>query len=79
MVDLYKVVNALSPFAQTFEIKEKSLTGNMDIQEMLDRKINWLPGQLKLDRGTDFSKVKLELQRIRVFEVTVQEEKLFMQ
>ena len=79
IVDLNKALGALYPSVQSFEVREKSLTGNMDIQEMLDRKINWLPGKQKLDRGSDFSQVKLELQRIRVFEVTAKKEQLFMQ
>jgi hypothetical protein len=53
-----------------------TLTGNMEIQEMLDRKVQWktedddLLGDSKtLNRDTDFSNVTLEAQRIRVFNI----------
>lgn len=61
----------------SYEIKEKSLSGNMDIQEMLDRKLVWKTeddhllkaSATKMDRGEDFGAVKLEPQRIRVFNI----------
>lgn len=48
----------------------------MDIQEMLDRKVQWktvddeiLSDSYKISRDTDFSAVTLEAQRIRVFNI----------
>jgi hypothetical protein len=48
----------------------------MDIKEMLDRKVQWkteddaiLGNSTGLHRGNDFSKIVLEAQRIRVFNV----------
>ena len=58
------------------DIKEKSLTGNMDLKEMLDRKIKWKTVDDDLSLGGkmtyhfDGEYVDLEPQRIRVFEVT---------
>jgi hypothetical protein len=58
------------------DIKEKSLTGNMDLKEMLDRKIKWKTVDDDLSLGGKMSYhfdgeyVDLEPQRIRVFEVT---------
>lgn len=67
------IANSAAPEA-TFTIKEKSLTGNMDIQEMLDRKIQWKTVddhmlQSRISRDTDFSAITLEAQRIRVFNI----------
>ena len=56
-------------------IKEKSLTGNMDISEMRERKIQWktkddAKANKKISFSFDGEYVDLEPQRIRVFEVT---------
>ena len=83
-VDLEALITALvkennaAPVDFTMTIAEKSTTGNMDIEEMWDRKIQWKtmdePRGPKLDLGKNFKAVKLELQRIRVFDVTIQTE-----
>lgn len=55
------------------QIKEKSLTGNMDLKEMLDRKIKWNTKDVSTSRISyefDGEYVDLEAQRIRVFHVT---------
>lgn len=63
------------------DIKEKSMSGNMDIEEMLARKIQWktMDDELnhgpKLNRDQDFQKIQLELQRIRVFDITIKASK----
>lgn len=38
---LWKYANSLSPVDYTMDIKEMSLTGNMELKEMWDRKIQW--------------------------------------
>ena len=59
------------------EIIEKSMTGNMAIEEMWDRKIQWqtmdddIKRGPKINKEKDFKNVKLELQRIRVFDVSI--------
>ena len=62
----------------TWDISEMSLTGNMYLKEMMERKIKWktvddkeTPELSKLDYSTDFDKITLEPQRIRVFDVTM--------
>jgi hypothetical protein len=59
--------------AETPLIKELSLSGNMDIQEMDARKIQWktVDGNMtkKKKRGDDFNKVDITSMQIRVFEV----------
>lgn len=55
-------------------IKELSLSGNMEIQEMDERKIQWktvddVENSEPTERGTDYSKVDLKSMQIRVFEV----------
>lgn len=82
-VDLEAVITALVKDSNAekidleMEIKEKSMTGNMDIEEMWDRKIQWqtmddgFKNATKLNKDQDFSKVQLELQRIRVFDITI--------
>jgi len=69
------IENNIGPASGDMHFVEKSLTGNMDIDEMLKRKIQWKtmdkPRGPKLDRGQDITAIKLELQRIRVFDVTV--------
>lgn len=65
-VNLTKVLEAFG--AQGSDIKEVTLTGNMDIQEMWDRKIQWKtmdddkPGfkDVKMDKSQDWSAIKLE-------------------
>lgn len=82
IVDLDKVVRAILKFSNQdaspeFTIKEKSLTANMDLDEMLTRRIKWktvddaITAPSKLSYVFDGSLVTLESQRIRVFEVTV--------
>ncbi len=57
----------------SLDIKEMSLTGNMAIEEMLERKVQWktfnhIASNKKLDFSVgDFENVSLEPQRIRVF------------
>ena len=80
-VDLEAIITALvkdnNVNTVDFEmsITEKSTTGNMNIEEMWARKIQWQtmdePRGPKLDMGIDFKAVKLELQRIRVFDVAI--------
>jgi hypothetical protein len=60
----------------TYVITEKTVSGNMDVQEMLDRKVHWiteddelLVNSYKMSRDTDFSKITLEAQRIRTFNI----------
>ena len=75
-VNLNKILEAFG--AQGSQIKEVTLTGNMEIEEMRQRKIQWktmddkLPGfgEVKIDKSQDFAAIKLELQRIRTFEIT---------
>ena len=64
------------PVSNDFDVNEMSLTGNMKLTEMMDRKIKWKTvddkdGEVasKLDYGDDLKKVTLEPQRIRVFTV----------
>jgi hypothetical protein len=64
----------------SFKVKELSLSGNMEAQEMLNRKIKWKTVD---DDKTEYqskkmdykilsgNKVELVPQRIRVFEITV--------
>jgi hypothetical protein len=70
-VDLVSVAGAFG--AETPYIKELSLSGNMDIQEMDARKIQWktVDGHQsnKTKRGDDFNNVDLKSMQIRVFEV----------
>ena len=40
LVNLGKLIEAFSP-SKSYDFKEMSLTGNMELQEMLDRKIKW--------------------------------------
>lgn len=61
-------------------IKEKSLTGNMDLDEMLKRKIQWKTkddhkANKRISYHFDGDYVDLEPQRIRVFEVTFTDRK----
>ena len=57
----------------SLEIKEMSLSGNMAIEEMLERKVQWktvdqVASNKKLDYSVgDFENVSLEPQRIIVF------------
>jgi hypothetical protein len=49
-------------------------TGNMEVSEMLERKIQWKTVDdakltSKISRGTDFSHQVLEAQRIRVYNI----------
>lgn len=59
------------------DIKEMSMTANMELKEMLARKIQWKTVddnkedlvKSKINYDSDFSAVKLEPQRIRTFTV----------
>jgi len=70
---MWKSANGADIDAKDITIKEKSLTGNMDIEEMRERKIQWKTKDKvnrKITHRFDGQYVDLELQRIRVFEVT---------
>ena len=73
---MWDSANGVSPNSlKDIVIKEKSLTGNMDIDEMLKRKIQWKTKDddkvnKKISYFFDGEYVNLEPQRIRVFEVT---------
>jgi len=58
----------------TWDIRELSLSGNMDISEMQARKIQWKTKDgnhlEQIPRDTDFHLVMLKSMQIRVFEVT---------
>jgi hypothetical protein len=79
---LYKEANskALDDSSMKVQIKEMSLTSNMEIEEMLSRKIQWKtrddpngqPATMKQDFSIDeLNQIKLIPQRIRVFEATL--------
>jgi hypothetical protein len=75
-VNLNKILEAFG--AQGSQIKEVTLTGNMEIEEMRQRKIQWKTmddnktgfAEVKINKSQDFAAIKLELQRIRTFEIT---------
>jgi hypothetical protein len=73
---MWDSANGVSPNSlKDIVIKEKSLTGNMDIDEMLKRKIQWKTKDddkvnKKISYSFDGEYVDLEPQRIRVFEAT---------
>ena len=75
-VSLSKVLQAFH--ASGSDITEVTLTGNMPITEMWNRKIQWKtkddnkPGFKKVmtDKGQDWNAIKLENQRIRTFIVS---------
>jgi hypothetical protein len=83
-VNLNKILEAFG--AQGSKIKEVTLTGNMEIEEMRQRKIQWKTmddnkpnfGEVKIDKSQDFGAIKLELQRIRTFEITLKETEAFL-
>lgn len=79
---------AFDSSAFMFDVTEMSLTANMPLTEMLERKIKWHTVDDQFDepafieRGFDPAAVKLEAQRIRVFQVTckpVAEDEMFLQ
>lgn len=78
-VNLFNILEAFN--AKGADITEVTLTGNMPIDEMWDRKIQWKtmddnkPGfkDIKTDKSHDFGDVKLENQRIRTFVVSLSE------
>ena len=84
-VNLNKVLDAFH--ASGSEITEVTLTGNMPINEMWDRKIQWKtmddnkPGfkDVKTDKSQDWNAVKLENQRIRTFVVSPKQTETFLQ
>jgi len=59
----------------TVDIKEMTPTGNMEVSEMLARKIQWKTvdddklGPSRISRGNDWNAITLEAQRIRVFDL----------
>jgi hypothetical protein len=58
----------------SYKITEMTPTGNMEVSEMLERKIQWKTVDdakltSKISRGTDFSNQVLEAQRIRVYNI----------
>jgi len=61
--------------AYNVEIKEMTPTGNMEVSEMLERKIQWKTvdddklAPSTLSRGNDWKNLVLEAQRIRVFNI----------
>jgi hypothetical protein len=73
---LYKVVNGDSA-SFTATIEELSLSANMPLQEMLNRKIQWQTvddATVTLDESdsgleSDFTIINLQQQRLRVFKV----------
>ena len=73
---LYKVVNGDSA-SFTATIQELSLSANMPLQEMLNRKIQWQTvddATVTLDESdsgleSDFTIINLQQQRLRVFKV----------
>jgi hypothetical protein len=64
------------PQDMDISFREVSLTGNMDIEEMLKRKIQWKTmddhekSSIKLSYGIQDNTIVLEAQRIRVFEIS---------
>jgi len=75
---MWKNANMQAPVDYTkMDIKEMSLTANMELQEMLARKIQWKTvddnkenlAKSKINYDSDFSAVKLEPQRIRTYTV----------
>ena len=75
IVNVEAIVKAYSPEGQ-FLITEMSLTGNMPLSELKERQIKWrtvddsTDAPSALDFGDDFTQIKLEPMRIRVFKVT---------
>lgn len=83
-VQLDQVVNAMLQWTNpstysslTYNVTEKSLTANMDLTEMLNRRIKWKTvdddktAQGSIDYTFNGTTVTLEPQRIRVFELKV--------
>ena len=83
-VSLTKILEAF--LADGSEITEVTLTGNMPINEMWDRKILWRtkdddkPGfkRVKIDKSQDWNSIKLEKQRIRTFIVSPKKDEMFL-
>ena len=75
---MWKNANLKAPVDYSkMDIKEMSMTANMELKEMLDRKIQWKTVddnredlvKSKINYDSDFSAVKLEPQRIRTYTV----------
>jgi DNA transposition AAA+ family ATPase len=75
---MWKNANIKAPVDYTkMDIKEMSLTANMELKDMLARKIQWKTvdddkeglNKSKIDYDSDFSAVKLVPQRIRTYTV----------
>ena len=83
-VSLIKILKAFH--ASGSDITEVTLTGNMPINEMWDRKIQWKtmddnkPGfkKVKTDKSQDWNAIKLENQRIRTFVISSNEAESFL-
>ena len=79
LTSMYKAANKGDQKEPKIEIRERSLSGNMDLSEMLKRKIQWKTvdddknefSHSKISFDTQFTSVDLEPQRIRTFLVTV--------
>jgi hypothetical protein len=82
-VSLNKILEGF--LASGSQITEVTLTGNMPIDEMWDRKIQWRtkddqrPGFKKVmtDKSQDWDNIKLEKQRIRTFFVAPKKDQMF--
>ena len=75
---MWKNANIKAPVEYTkMDIKEMSITANMELKDMLARKIQWKTvddnkeglTKSKIDYDSDFSAVKLVPQRIRTYTV----------
>ena len=83
-MSLIKILKAFH--ASGSDITEVTLTGNMPINEMWDRKIQWKtmddnkPGfkKVKTDKSQDWNAIKLENQRIRTFVISSNEAESFL-
>lgn len=70
--------NVTAPTADQIKITEMSMTGNMELQEMLSRKVKWITKdddkedfvKSNISYDDDFTMINLEPQRIRTFNVT---------
>jgi hypothetical protein len=77
LISMWENANAktFDASAFTFDLTEMSLTGNMPLAELQERKIKWKTADDKLDQqpfldySTNTSAITLEAQRIRVFKV----------
>ena len=74
-VDMYGVCAGIDPLSSSWSFRELSLSGNMPIEEMDSRKIQWKTvDDHKLQkpvRDTDWTRLNLKPMQIRVIEITV--------